>query len=369
LLSASKNRVIPIAELGPVFCALFLTNFTIKPPLLNITSINNIIKRKFLKYCVVIKLEEINPVDVGVKVLGVVILVVILFFFLTWAGMIRCGTIPYGCEVYEMVMGSPRVLIVYGDSGLGNPEELRNLLLNPTMVGVNAVDLLHVDRASSGNLQNYKLVIVEKSREMSIDQLSMFVDYVNLHGGRLVWVGDAGTVRPEDEISKIDSNSPLLKLDNLWARAKETQTEYIVLNFDEFLGLRYVGNYCTQIICADNNFSPGIIQTEVTGNHHLIYGLTMALELKINPQRDFSIVSQFPNISNSNIVLSLDQGSVKQGKERQFQRYLPMIATSGMGERVAYYAYPLEYFCADNPQMPNACILLLKKMFYGMLGK
>jgi hypothetical protein len=36
LLSASKKRIIPIAELGPEPGAdLFFVNFTIKPPLLN----------------------------------------------------------------------------------------------------------------------------------------------------------------------------------------------------------------------------------------------------------------------------------------------------------------------------------------------
>ncbi|MDD3084116.1 MAG: hypothetical protein PHP82_03775 [Candidatus ainarchaeum sp.] len=312
---------------------------------------------------------ELDVVDIGFKLFGVIILVIILLFFLTWSGIVRCGDIPYWCDVYETVMGSPRVLIVHGDSGLGNPDELKSLLTDPTKVGVNAVDVIHLDRVSSGNLQRYKLVIVENAKKMSIDQLSMFIDYVQIGGGRLIWVGDAGTERGDDELNEsIDVNDDRLKLDNPWARARETQTEYVVLNFDEFLGLKYVGNYCAEIMCAEENFSPGIIMTEVTGSHFLIYGLTPALELKINPQRDFAIVSQLSNISNSNIVLSLDQGSLKQGKEKQFQRHLPIIATSGLGEKIAYYAYPLEYYCKDN-NTPNACVLLLKQMFYGMLGK
>ncbi|MDD4250896.1 MAG: hypothetical protein PHX27_01740 [Candidatus ainarchaeum sp.] len=312
---------------------------------------------------------DLDIADIGIKLVGAIILVLVILFFLTWSGMVRCGSIPYWCDVYESVMGSPRVLIVYGDEGIGDPDELKLMLMDPNKVGVNAVDSLHIDRISSGNLQKYKLVIVEHAKKMSLDQLSMFVDYVNLNGGRLVWVGDAGTQKAEDELENlIDVNDQQLKLDNPWARARETQTEYVLLNFDEFLGLRFVGNYCTQTNCVANNFSPGIIVTEVTNSHRLIYGLTPAMELRIHPEKDFSIVSQFPNLPNSNIVLSLDQGSVKQGKEKQFPRFLPIIVTSGMGERVAYYAYPLEYYCADN-NTPNACTLLLKQMFYGMLGK
>jgi hypothetical protein len=312
-------------------------------------------------------MNDINFVDIGFKLFGVIILVLVLLFFLTWTGMVRCGSVPYWCDVYETIMGSPRVLIVHGDNGLGNPQELKLLLQDPTKVGVNAVDVMHIDRISLGNLGNYKLVIVENSRKISYEQLLMFMDYVNINGGRLVWIGDSGVEKGADEIQNISDINSLKDIGyNPWIRV-ESNGEFM-LNFDEFLGLKYVGNYCDEITCSGNNFSPGIITTEVTGNHHLIYGLTPALELRISPERDFSIVTQLPNISNSNIVLSLDQGSVKQGKEKQFQRFLPVITTVGLGERVAYYAYPIEYFCTDN-NMPNACILLLKQMFYGMLGR
>jgi len=80
------------------------------------------------------------------------------------------------------------------------------------------------------------------------------------------------------------------------------------------------------------------------------------------------MVKQFPNSSNSNIVMNLDMGSTKEGIENTFTRYVPLITTSGIGERVAYYAYPVETFCTDN-NYPNACILLAKNMYYGMLGK
>ncbi len=307
--------------------------------------------------------------DLGFKVIGVIVLIVVLLFIVTWAGMIKCSAIPFWCDIYETVLGSPRVLIVQGDEGLGNPELLKEFLQDPQKVGVNAVDIANLSSVSLGNLKRYQLVIVEKAKKMDMDQLQMFMDYVQLNGGRLVWVGDAGTVRGDDELDDlIDVNSVSSLLDNPWARAVENDSDYSVVNFDEFLGLRYIGNYCKEFNCNEGDFGVGTMKPELTGDHPLIYGAHPALEYRINSERDFSLVKQFPNVSNSNIVMTLDFGAVKQGIANSFPRNVPLIATSGLGERVAYYAFPIENFCEDN-NYPNACILLLKNMYYGMLGK
>ncbi len=304
--------------------------------------------------------------DRGIKAFGAVILILVILFILTFIGLVKCSSIPFWCDVYESVAGSPRVLIVYGDDGLGNPDELRLILQDPNMVGANAVDIAHIDTISLGNLRSYRLVIVEKARTLSMDQLNMFMDYVNKAeiSGRLIWVGDAGVVRPSTELEGLtDTNSSRNLIDNAWARAIETDAEYLVLNFDEFLGLRYVGNYCEFSSCADE-FSVGILRSELTGNHKLIYGTSPSLEMRIKKERDFAIVRQFPNAQNSNLILTLDQGSVKVVEGLEIPRFLPVIATSGLGERVAYYSYPLEYFVKDNNYT-----LYVKNMYYGMLGK
>jgi hypothetical protein len=306
---------------------------------------------------------EIDYFDIGLKAFGIIVLLVILLFVLTWSGMVKCGDVPYWCEVYETVLGSPRVLIVHGDSGLGDPDALSTILRSPT-VGVSAVDIASLDMISLGNLKRYKLVIVEKARKMNMEQLQMFMDYVQLNGGRLVWVGDAGVERGDDELSdKSDVNSVRELIDNPWARAKEEETKYSVLNFDEFLGLRYIGNYC-QIRQCNDEVLVGILKTELTGDHPLIFGATPALEMRIKSDRDFSVVQQFPNASNSNIVLTLDQWSVVSGGGVTLPRHIPIITSSGLGERIAYYAYPLEYFVEDNEYT-----IFVKNMYSGMLGK
>ena len=63
-----------------------------------------------------------EQLDLVFKFLGVVVLVLVILFVATWGGLIECGSIPYFCDLYDLVLGSPRVAIVFGDSGLGNPE-------------------------------------------------------------------------------------------------------------------------------------------------------------------------------------------------------------------------------------------------------
>lgn len=308
--------------------------------------------------------------DLVVKVVGFVVLVLIMLFILTWSAIVPCKSIsPYWCDAYDLVVGGPRVLIVYGDSGLGSPENLRLYLQNPNYVGVNAVDSQHIDRISLGNLKKYKLVIVEKARVLSADQLQMFEDYVVKSGGRLVWIGDSGVERPADELANlVDTNAGKLLINNPWVRIKETDEEYKIVGFDEFLGLRYIDNYCAEVDCADNYFSVGTLEAEPTGEHQLIFGTASVLNFKIKNERDFAIVKQIPNSPNSNIVLNLNFGGNIIGKENPIGKSVPLIATSNIGaggaERVAYYAYPPEWFIEDNNYF-----YYLKNMYYGMLGR
>lgn len=302
--------------------------------------------------------------DIIFKVLGVIVLILVILFVATWGGLVKCGSIPYFCDIYDYVLGAPRVAIVFGDSGLGDPEKLREILLSPDNINAKAVDLVHIDRVSLGNLKNYKLVIVEKARVLSFDQLKMFVDYSN-GGGRLIWVGDSGVETIKEEQKNYSDVNELKGIaTNPWVRFKEVVGGYEPLFFDEFLGLKYFNNYCAEKTCNTNLFTVGSLKTEPTGNHPLIYGLSPSLGLKISKDRDFAIVRQFPNSSNSNVVLTLDFGGNIIGETENIGKTVPLIVTSGMGERVAYYAYPLEYYITDNNYYH-----LAKRMYYGMLGR
>jgi len=94
-----------------------------------------------------------DMIDLGIKFIGIVVMIIVILFILTWGGLVKCNQIPMWCDVYEGVMGSPRVLIIHGDSGLGEPQLLKSILQDPEGVGVNAVDITHIDRISLGNLK------------------------------------------------------------------------------------------------------------------------------------------------------------------------------------------------------------------------
>ena len=305
---------------------------------------------------------EIDTMSVLKGGIMLIVLLVVIAFLLTWSGLMKCGTVPFWCDAYEVVMGSPRVLIAYGDEGLGNPELLKQYLQDPRIVGAEAVDTQHVSTLSLGNLKNYKLIIVEQARQLSYEQLLMFQDYVT-QGGRLVWVGDAGVVKGTEEVQNISDVNGLAQLDdNPWVRVDKTQS--YILNFDEFLGLRYVNNYCSEKDCSDNLSSVGSLIPEPTRNHPLIFGASAKTNFKIVSGRDFAFVKQIPNSPNSNVVMSIDFGGKVVGKTNELGRNVPFIVTSGLGERIAYYAYPPEYLVQDNNSF-----ILIKNMYYGMLGK
>ncbi len=289
-------------------------------------------------------------------------LLLVILFILTWSGIMKCNSIPFWCDGYEFVMGSPRVLIVHNGEGLGDPNLLEQYLKDPRIVGAESVAIQDVDTLSLGNLKNYKLVIVEHARQLSYEQLLMFMDYVN-GGGRLVWVGDSGVVKGLDEVQNISDINGLAQLDNNpWVRVEKTGENMI--NFDEFLSLRYIDNYCNEKDCSELPFSVGVLIPEPTRNHSLIFGVASQMNFKINNERNFAVVKQIPNTPNSNVVMSIDFGGNITGKDNEIGRTVPFIVTSGLGERVAYYAYPLEWLVQDNNSYT-----IIKNMYYGMLGK
>ena len=45
-----------------------------------------------------------NQFDLALKVGGIIVLIVLLLFILTWSGIVKCSAIsPYYCDFYEIV--------------------------------------------------------------------------------------------------------------------------------------------------------------------------------------------------------------------------------------------------------------------------
>lgn len=312
-----------------------------------------------------------KALNLAVRILLLLALVFVLLFVLTWSNTVKCKSIPMWCDVFYAVRGKPDVLIVYGDSGLGNPELLADSFRNPNIVGVYAKQM-RLDSANLGNLKNYQLVIVTRARKMGSKKIEMFMDYV-IQGGNLVWTGDAGTEAESDsEYMResdyyADSNSSATV--SPWAR----NTGDGFLLFNEFLSVDYVSNYCSLKKCSrDKSYYIGMLEM-VERDNPLVYGFNN-LQLEVLDREDFAVVRSLSE-GTSTSVMTFDFGSNLVAENRNYGNHLPMIVTNAksslagvkLGENIYYYAMPPEYFV--NPKIPEEKRygLFLRKLYYGII--
>jgi len=315
------------------------------------------------------------------RIIGLVVLVIVLLGILTWTGVVKPNVVPGWCSVYWSIAGfqtgGPKVLLVYGNDGLGNPVgpcepgleqcSLEELLENPEIAGIQ-VDTMRLSSVNLGNLRNYNLVIVDKAKTMETKQMRAFIDYY-AQGGRLVWIGDSGTeLGPDDqylyanERNNVDAN----KIIGPWARKDGD----VMVSLDYVLSVRYKTNLCKAINCdMGKTIYAGKIVPETSGEHSLIKGMSAALPLYVFKDEDFAVVETISGGITTE-VLTLDTMSNLIGTGGQdFGRDLPFIVTSGIGERAVYFAMPPEYFA--NPKLSKfekgPYLLPIENLYYGML--
>ena len=210
----------------------------------------------------------------------------------------------------------------------------------------------------------------------------MFEDYVN-RGGKLVWIGDAGTAAPGTES---DLNYFLKYAERKsggsqqyigpWARKIGSKQ----FSFDYLLGADYVGEYCDIVKCPAVKGIAGHL--DITGtDKDLVLGISQALPFYGN----FSIVKQNDNVYQT-VLAYIDYGENLigtppansfwlSGQRQAFGREFPLIISSGFGGRVAYYGFPPEYVVSDK--MPVDVKTgqrmvywgIIENMYYGMLYK
>ena len=127
-------------------------------------------------------------------IIALLILLFALLLVLTRVGLVGCSTFGAGyCDLYYGIFGRPRILVVYDSHGpgIGDPVALSRYLTDQKRLLVTRLD---VNQISSGMLKRYDVVIVEHARDIPTDKLKLFYDYVINGMGRLVWVGDSGTI-------------------------------------------------------------------------------------------------------------------------------------------------------------------------------
>lgn len=317
------------------------------------------------------------------KLIILFVLLAGLSFVLVHFNIVSCGFYSSaGCEVYYSIVagGKPKVLVVHGTEGIGDPGLLYDVLKsNRIGATVNRRELALVTLPL---LSEYQMVIVERAKKMGINHIKMFQEYV-AKGGRLVWVGDAGTIAPENES---DLNYFLLRGQR---KSGQSKTEYIgpwarrqgdkQVSLDYLLGVDYKANYCDLATCSDG-LLVGFFEFPEQ-KHRLANGLSQQLPFYGN----FSIVEPNENAYQrnvafmnygTNLIATPTQENFWLKKERQdFGKEFPVIVESGFGGRVAYYAFPPEYFVSDKmPLDPKtggrvAYWGLIENLYYGMLYK
>lgn len=306
-------------------------------------------------------MAEMRPILKDAYHVGMALgMVLLILGLITWSGVISCRDIPGWCSVYYTVKGPPKTLIVFGDNGLGDPAELAKLLRDPRFTAATNISQQEVDYVSAGNLKQFDLVIVTRSKQMSTDKLRAFMEYVDA-GGRLVWTGDAGTMLTNDDLflyaDDVDENATHTLI-SPWAR-KDLE-EGIAVRFDQYLSADYLGNYCDFRDCTIFTASQqvGNLVPESGADHRLIYGIANNLKL----YGDFSLVEDIG--IGSTRVLSVDTQTLLRDKENEeLGRVFPIIITSGIGEKIVYYALPPELF-AQEPMLYQQ---FLVNLYNGML--
>ena len=316
--------------------------------------------------------EAIEKLPLIFKVLILLALLFTLLFVLTWTNTMRCSTIPGWCSIYYSIKGRPKVLIVYGDSGLGKPELLAKILARPHGLGIRP-RLMHIDSISLGNLKEYDLVIVERARIMSSAKIKMFFDYAN-SGGKLVWIADSGVEAPsseeylyEDEIS-FDKNAEH-KLVSPWARKYKDQA----ILFNEFLSVEYIANFSELRKVSKNEMYIGNLKP-INRTNPFVFGISGSLPFYLAHDADFAIVKPIET-GTSTIVLTLDFGSSFHAKDKKIPREIPIIVANSkanlmgfkISENIAYYAIPPEYFALDSLPEEHRYYSFADRMLEAML--
>ncbi len=310
------------------------------------------------------------------KAIFLIVLLFVLLVILTWTNIVKCSTIgPFWCNAYWEVMGTPKILIAYGQDGLGNANKLQDIFNDKDILRVRTItrDLRFI---TSGTLDEYDLVIVTQAKTMTAEQVEMFYDYAQA-GGKLIWTGDAGTassntektpkqiydeeyknmssdktITAEEEASlrelattmNINVNENNLSATNGTSSWVRITKEGNVIELNKLISADYIDNFCNVVNCMDRrSFVGHMMHNE---DSFISYKLPQSSELN----GDFAVVSLINNTSTK-LDLMVDTRSTIVTKDinaRNIERNLPLIIVSGLGEKIIYSAVPLEYYVDLN---------------------
>jgi len=129
-------------------------------------------------------------------IIAIALLVFILLILLVRFGYMRGDAVPGLCTAYYGIFGEPQIAIVGGEGAIGNPDILEDAIIQERHMFPARLSIEDVQTA--GSLDPFEVVIVEGPKNISTSTLRAFGRFVQ-DGGRLVWVGDAGTGLGEND--------------------------------------------------------------------------------------------------------------------------------------------------------------------------
>jgi len=304
-------------------------------------------------------------------VLTLILLIMIILGIMTWAGVTKCSAIPGWCSVYYLFAGEPNILIVYGETGLGDPFLLEKAIENPEYLGKRA-EMVQLKNISPGLLKNYKLVIVDRAKKMSTEEISLFIDYVS-EGGKLVWIGDSGTEPYDTDLMLLESDrSPGMADTEIgpWARKQIKDDANYSVDLDKLLSVSFIGNYCDIKTCGDEFPFIGYFRKAPGPTHDLVKGLDPRFEMRA----DFSVVKKRLDKYNNEVLTVdafsaiIDEKGLVKPKGTNYGDVFSIImvsSASGLGETIVYFAVPPETFSMEG--QPNKTFLFVENMYYALL--
>lgn len=261
-----------------------------------------------------------------------VALSVLVFVALTLAtkfGLIHCSQVPYWCDGYRSVISTfygrtyPSIIILHGDTGMGDPQLLYRIIEDSCQL---FVDIDRVDAVSLGNLDSYDVVIVERARTLAPEHMDTLWEFV-AKGGKILLIGDVGVdvETPEEYVTVEDTNTAESKILNTWDRKDEFGRH--ILFGTRFLGLRYIGNYCSGDDCS--------VSGTISFKQDI---LTKGLPSRVPFPQNFAIVEDLrsSSLGPHTTVATIEGVAPIQGAKPPY----PAILRTGY--RMVYLAFPPE---------------------------
>ncbi|MDN5358610.1 MAG: hypothetical protein PWP76_453 [Candidatus Diapherotrites archaeon] len=275
-----------------------------------------------------------NPTyQIVIHAVAITLLLLAALTLATKFGMIHCSQVPYWCSGYRAIISAiygrtyPAVIILHGDEGMGDPRLLSRLLEDKCRIYADVED---VDTVSPGNLDRYDVVIIERARKLSPEQMDMLWDFT-AKGGRILIIGDVG-VEPESPAEYVqveefneETNTTTKRVVNTWDRQDEFGN--YVLFGTRFLGLKYHGNYCEDEDCEISgtiSFKPDVLTA----------GLPNSAPFPLN----FAVVEDLRSsvLGPHTVVATIDNVAPVYGQKAPY----PAIIRTGY--RMIYMAFPPE---------------------------